>query len=160
MLGDKSRTAKEVFYRSSLRVPVIVRPPNGHAKPVVSNALVSIADLTATVLDMAGCNDSSPNRFGKSLLPAFTSPDAVGSDVVISEIYERDAYGNLTMIFDGRWKMVVSKDDLLALFDTLEDPAESLNLAGHPKVGELVGRLRDRLLTYLLRTADCQYGKA
>ena len=152
MLGDKGRTHKEVFYRASVRVPAIIRPPEPQARQIVCDGLCSITDLSATVLDMAGCGDPGPNVFGRSLLPALDDPGCIGSGAVVSEIYDR------TMIFDGRWKMVInSNSDLLKLFDTLEDPGETVNLVGRPDVEEVISHLRGELLRFLLRSADCQY---
>lgn len=152
MLGDKARTAKCVFYRSALRVPVIVRPPDGLAHGVECGGLCSTVDLTATLLDIAGCKERSPNIFGESLRPALAEPRAVGAELVVSEI------GHRTMVFDGRWKMVVNrKNELLKLFDLAEDPDETLNLAGKPGTEPEVERLRADLLSFLLHTAYAQH---
>lgn len=154
MAGDKGRCSKSVFYEASAHVPIILRPPGGVATPVSCDGLVSLTDLTATILDMAGCEPYSPNVFGRSLLPAFEDPSAVGSPLVVSEIHDR------TMIFDGRWKMVVnSQNEVLKLFDLVEDPSEALNLAGRSDTLETVTRLREELLNFLLRTADKQFGE-
>ena len=152
MLGDKSRVAKCVFYNASLRVPAIVRPPNGLSRAVVCDGLVSTTDLTATVLDMAECELPVANVFGTSLLPALDEPDRVGASLAVSEIDDR------TMVFDGRWKMVINdRDELLKLFDTREDPEETLNLAGRSDAAAEADRLRHELLEFLLRTQYRQH---
>ena len=151
MAGDKSRSSKAVFYESSVHVPATIRPPGGSSKSVKCSGLIGLTDLSATVLDIAGC-EPGPNVFGTSVLPAFDSPDSVGAPVVFSEI------GDLTMAFDGRWKMLVnSRDDVLQLFDLQSDPTESLNLAGHPDTSDVVQRLRNELLDFLLRTTYRQH---
>jgi len=150
MLGDKRRTAKCVFYDASARVPAMIRPPSGCA-PRVCDGLVSLVDLTATVLEAGGAKPS-PNVFGRSLLPALEDPSSVGRDAVISEIHSR------TMVFDGQWKMVVSRvNDVLQLFDTISDPDEALNLVGKPGTEGEVERLRGTLLKCLLETAHRQW---
>jgi choline-sulfatase len=152
MLGDKGRQSKVVFYRSALQVPAMLRPPQGLSKGVKSDALCSTVDLTATLLDIAGCDEISPNVFGESVRPALDDPTFAGAPAVLSEISAR------TMYFDGRWKMVINKENnLLKLFDTVEDPDESLNLAGKPGTETQAERLRGELLDMLLRTADSQY---
>lgn len=152
MLGDKRRCSKCVFYDSSLRVPAILRPPDGLAQGVASDGLCSTVDLTATILDIAGCGETGPNVFGQSLAPALDNPKSIGADYVLSEIHSR------TMIYDGRWKMVVDKhDELLKLFDMQEDPNETLNLAGKPGTQPQVERLRAALLDLLLSTAHRQH---
>ena len=133
-------------------MPAILRPPSGLTSGVASDGLCSTVDLTATLLDIAGCEKISPNVFGKSLRPALDDPKSVGAPTVISEITDR------TMIYDGRWKMVVNKhNELLKLLDTVEDPDETLNLAGKPGTEAEVERLRAELLAFLLRTADNQH---
>ena len=152
MLGDKGRCSKEVFYDASVRVPAILRPPGGSPKSVACDGLVSLTDLTATLLDIAGCDPISPNVFGRSLKPVFESPDEIGSPVVLSEV------GDRTMLYDGRWKLVVNaQNEVLQLFDTVDDPIESVNLAGRADMAEVTEHLRGELLSFLLRTADRQF---
>ncbi len=151
MAGDKGRCSKSVFYEPSVRVPAILRPPGGAAKPVTCDGLISLPDLTATILDAAGCEKPYRNVFGESVRPALDG-SKVGSSVVFSEIFDR------TMVFDGRWKMTVDvRNDVLQLFDLKNDPTESLNLAGKPGTEGEVDRLRHELLNFRLRTDDRQF---
>ncbi|HNT33417.1 MAG TPA: sulfatase-like hydrolase/transferase, partial [bacterium] len=152
MLGDKAHSGKCVFYESSVRVPAIIRPPQGCSSPIVSNALVGLTDLTATVLDAAEYTSLSQNIFGHSLLGVFENSDSVGSPYVVSEI------GHSTMIFDGIWKLVVdSRDETLQFFNLQADPTESLNLAGKPDLSEVEKHLRASLRHFLLRTQYRQH---
>lgn len=150
MLGDKGRYHKQVFYDPVVRVPAILRPPGGSA-PVECGGLVCTTDLTATILDIAGC-EPSPNVFGRSVRTALESPEDVGSPIAVSEV------ANRTMIFDGRWKLLLnSNGDALELFDTESDPTESVNLAGSPPASEVTARLKRELLDFLLRTSYRQH---
>lgn len=149
MAGDKGRCSKSVFYEASARVPAIIRPPEGSA-PAVFSGLTSLLDLTATILDAAGCGRDIPNMFGHSL--AADAQGWEGRRTVFSEVGER------TMAFDGRFKLVCdSHGRTLKLFDLQEDPAESLNLAGHPDHAGTTARLREELLEFLLGTAHRQW---
>ena len=151
MLGDKRRTAKGVYYRASVRVPVILRPPGGLSCPTRQTCPTGLTDLSATVLDAAGCRPGA-NVFGQSLLPAPQDANSVGHPVVFSELHHH------TMVSDGRWKMLVDDgNQVLLLFDTQEDPDETLNLAGRCDTTEVVERLRGQLLEWLLRTAYRQH---
>lgn len=151
MLGDKGRCSKSVFYRSAVRVPAILRPPGGAESPVVCDGLISLIDLTATLLDVAEWGETGLNVFGRSLRPVFSDPGSVGRDRALSEVHDR------TMILDGRWKMVIRNDSqLLQLFDTTNDPDENTNLAGHPDTKDVVNRLRAELFDMLLATAHRQ----
>jgi len=146
MLGDKGRYHKQVFYDPVVRVPAILRPPGG-SSPVTCSGLVSLTDLTATILDIAGCDPVSPNVFGRSVRRALETQGDIGSPVAFSEVYDR------TMILDGRWKLVVNTlGDVLKLFDTQTDPTESVNLAGWPDAAGVTERLKSELLSFLLRT--------
>jgi len=151
MLGDKSRCSKSVFYRSAVRVPVILRPPGGHPHPVAFDGITSLVDLTATLLDISETVENPSNVFGRSLRPVFEGQEAPHRRLALSEVHDR------TMITDGRWKMVVdSSNQLLKLFDTASDPDESVNLAGRHDTEEVVRHLRECLLDMLLATAHRQ----
>ena len=145
MLGDKNRTCKSVFYEASARIPMILRPPKGQ-EASVSNSLTSLVDLTAAVYEASGAGRET-NVFGTSLME-----EANGREAAVSEVDER------TMVTDGRWKLVVDPDGrTLKLFDGHADPAEAVNMAGHPDYGDEDARLREQLLRLLLRTADRQH---
>jgi len=149
MAGDKGRCSKSVFYEGSVRVPAIIRPPGGACPPAFSG-LTSLLDLTATILDAAGCGRDLPNVFGRSL--ASDPQGWEGRRAVFSEVGER------TMAFDGRFKLVCdSHGRTLKLFDLQEDAAESLNLAGHPAYVRTEERLRGQMLAFLLGTAHRQW---
>lgn len=63
--GVQFPSAKWTVYDRGLRVPLIIRWP-GHVKEgSVSNALVSLADITPTMIDMAG-GDEIPGLDGRS----------------------------------------------------------------------------------------------
>ncbi|MFW6133494.1 MAG: sulfatase [Planctomycetota bacterium] len=153
MLGDKGRFAKSVLYDGAVRVPLIVRPPGGAAGGACE-ALVSLVDAPATILDLAGCGESSggePLGFGRSLVKALGGQTAgegwSGREAVFSEIARR------TMVCDGRYKMVVAHTgELLKLFDLREDPTEATNLAGRQETRDVVAALRERLLDWRLAT--------
>jgi len=151
MLGDKARCGKCVFFDCVVRVPAVIRPPGGTPSPVRYDGLTSLTDLTATLIDIAGC-EPGRNVFGKSLAGVFDNAEQSAAPVAVSELF------NMTMVFDGRWKMVLdSQDEVLQLFDKRHDATESINLAGHPSTTEVVDNLRHELLKFLLRTSDRQY---
>jgi len=154
MLGDKGRLYKSVFYEQSVRVPLIVRPPRGAAKGRhcaagdISDALASTVDIFPTVLDLAGC-EPKEDAFGRSLV----GPPA-GHEAVFSEIDDR------TMVFDGRFKMVVdSRGQALKLYDIPADPEESLNLVGRDDTGDIARRLFEQIGQWLLATQVRQDGR-
>ena len=76
MLGDHGLMAKMNFYRSSVRVPLIVRPPVGTTGRV-ETAPVQAFDIAATLLDAgnAPALDGAPSR---SLVPLVTGDAGAG----------------------------------------------------------------------------------
>ena len=64
MLGDHGLMAKFNFYRSSVQVPLIIRPAGGCA-PQTSDALASVIDIGPTLLDVAGAEPTG--RCSRSL---------------------------------------------------------------------------------------------
>lgn len=66
--------AKATVYEAGVKVPLLIKWPGQIKEGVVSEELVSLMDLTATWLDMAGI--SIPEKVeGQSLLPLFTGGD-------------------------------------------------------------------------------------
>lgn len=98
MLGDHDRWGKMLPYQGSVGVPLYVSGP-GVEHNVVSNALVSHIDLTATFLDYAG----APKLMGmdsQTLRPVLESKGSTHRE------YVRSSLGNWKMVFDGRYKLI------------------------------------------------------
>jgi arylsulfatase len=151
MLGDKGLTGKSVFFEPAVRVPVIVRPPGGTSEGITVEGMISLVDITATLYDVAGCEEAPSHVFGTSLVGVFDGQEFEGRPVVLSEVQDR------TMVFDGRWKAAFnSANELLQLFDTAQDRGESVNLAGRSDTNEVEERLRSELLRLLLNTMHRQ----
>lgn len=125
MLGDHYLAQKGLFYESSVRVPLIIRPAGGIAGRRC-NGLVDQLDVTATIQEIAGLENESDH--GKSLVFESSSEPLdldlqAGKDFVVSETW---GYG---MIFDGRFKLVLSaaSGKPVELYDLEEDPQEVVN---------------------------------
>ncbi len=130
MLGDHNLMAKMNFYKSSVLVPAIIRPP----KPVsskVEDGIIESIDLTRTVLDIAGAEEIEDSR-GMSLLP-FLEGQGTGRDVAFSAIESRrDGY--FVMAATERYRMTIERNTgtVCELFDLKEDPDELKNLVNDP----------------------------
>jgi N-sulfoglucosamine sulfohydrolase len=70
--------AKTTVYEAGLSVPLVVRNPYAKARGVVTEALVSLVDLTPTLLDFAGALDREHNRPAGWTPPPAPSPDPTG----------------------------------------------------------------------------------
>ncbi|WP_205857393.1 sulfatase, partial [Phytoactinopolyspora endophytica] len=130
LLGDHRLVGKGQFFESSVRVPLILRPPDSVAgagdwgRGVVRDALAELIDVPATLLEIAGAD--LPGQHGRSLLPLL-DPDAddVHREFVTSEIEHR------MMISDGDTKLELGPDDRpIHAFDLIADPDEEHDLAG------------------------------
>jgi choline-sulfatase len=128
MLGDHKMVFKNVFYKGSVRVPNIVRPPGGTTART-SDELVQSIDVTATFLELAGAN--LPGSQGRSLLPLVRDSSAKGREVVHSELAGHHNKGNFFVMAANRhYRYLYDKEnDIPAeLFDLEKDPDELHNL--------------------------------
>ncbi|MBV9943007.1 MAG: hypothetical protein JO262_12830 [Solirubrobacterales bacterium] len=64
---------------------------------------------------------------------------------VICEYHAEGVNAPAVMIREGRWKLIVCRDDPDQLFDLSQDPLELVNLAQSPRGGAVVGELRAEL---------------
>ena len=157
MLGDHGLMAKMNFYRSSVRVPLIIRPPAGAGARVgaVESAPVQAFDVAATLLD-AGNAASLNGAPARSLLPFVTGDadaerDAAPHDWAISMIRMRPGTPTWQAITDGQWRATFNADtgEASELFDLGADPDEATNLVGEPAASEMLGALHDQLTSRL-----------
>jgi choline-sulfatase len=152
MLGEHGLWRKSNFYEQSARVPLQIRLPGRRWAGRRVDAAVSLVDLTATILDLAGvpADAAGAERLdGVSLLPALRG-DLPWRDEVFGEYL---AHGNdrpRAMIRRGRWKLTYGyvPDDRpqLELYDLAADPGEFENLAGRPEHAAVERALIGRLL--------------
>jgi tetratricopeptide (TPR) repeat protein len=109
-------------------VPLIVASPGAPHGARVQD-VVSLADVTPTVLDLAGAPATAASD-GRSLRPLLAGERAPGERPAYSEtFYPRFHFGwsELETLQDERWKLIESTDP--ELYDLASDPGESHNLA-------------------------------
>ena len=122
MLGDFNRFGKNTWRYGSAHIPLIVAGP-GVREGVVSDALVDLTDLTATMLDYSNC-PALPNMDGRSLKELLEGRTEGHRDVV------RSGLGDWKMVYDGRYKLVTGDGDSPLLFDRREDFHERRDISG------------------------------
>ncbi|MGK0313057.1 MAG: arylsulfatase [Minisyncoccia bacterium] len=145
MLGDHGLMAKMNFYRSSVRVPLIVRPPAGITGRV-ETAPVQAFDIAATLLDAgnAPALDGAPSQ---SLVPLVAGdPDGDGGttrDHVASMIRMRPDLATWQAITDGHWRATINADtgEAVELFDLDTDHDEATNLVDDAASSNELARL-------------------
>lgn len=143
-LGDHNLIGKGDFYESSVRVPLVVRLPQG-GKGAVYDGLASIADITPTLLALAGCG--APGYMDAAPLPDLGVPTAPRE-----RIFGLLASG--CMAFDGEWKLVKYASGEHLLFNIREDPEEQQNCIDDPVCLDIHRRLDAELTSELLRSIN------
>jgi arylsulfatase A-like enzyme len=145
------------LYETELHVPLIVVPPGGAASRVVTDP-VSLRDLAATIVDVAGVKDGAPFP-GASLArfwrqdggePASASPGL--AEVVPNDPGHRDAWGApaplppLGALKRGDWSYIRREaDSVEELFDLRSDPGERRNRADDPAARAALQEMRETL---------------
>ena len=89
---------------------------------------MSLDDLTATFLDFAGCSQLD-DMDSISLRPLLDGKCTEHREVLISE------FRDWSLVFDGRYKLVLDSKKENLLFDLKTDPLEDHNIASkHPDI--------------------------
>ncbi|MEM9280617.1 MAG: sulfatase-like hydrolase/transferase [Verrucomicrobiota bacterium] len=147
-LGDHGLFFKGCrFYEGLTRVPLIFCAPDRFQTNVVSDQLVELLDLSATLLDLAGISIPDSHQ-GHSLLPWLEGHSPLTRPIrefVRSEYFDALAPqftgGNgtfATMYRDQRFKLVVYHSiDRGELFDLESDPWEHQNLWDDPSFHDI-----------------------
>jgi len=150
-LGEYKRSPHE----SSLRVPLIFAGP-GFDRGTIVNELVSLLDLTPTLIDATGTSVPSTMK-GHSLLTLL-------NDVAVRKAWDSTAYVQISESICGRalrtkdWMYCchdpafpkgnaehsLSYQDF-ALYSLAGDPFEQVNLIGREKYREVCSQLREEL---------------
>jgi choline-sulfatase len=137
MNGDHNLIYKQNFLNPAVRVPLIVRLPGseGQATGAVSNAMVELMDIGATVVELAG-GQPVEGSLARSLLPVISDPSRSHREVALSELRRE------VMVATADWKLAVNRDRRAYLLYDLEgDPLETRNLAGLSGYAEVTKHL-------------------
>ena len=162
-------------------VPLIIRPAKNIAcKPRISNALVELIDLSATVADIAGIK-LSYTQFGKSLLNVLAGEENHREVVLceggrihgetqcmenghgVTSLYwprlstqssEGSEHTKAIMLRDHDYKYVkrLYEDD--EFYDLKKDPMEMYNCIHESGYQSMIQKFKEKLLDKLISTAD------
>jgi len=151
-LGERDLWFKQTFYDQSVKVPLIVSWPESLPQNESRDHIVSLLDLTATLVDVA-CHEPLPDSDGSSLLGIAADPDSAWSNEVFSEYCTDGMHAwsggkkILTrMIRTLKWKLNYYHNDKHQLFDMVNDPDETKNLVDDPKYRAIKTALLRKLL--------------
>ncbi len=148
------------LYRTELHVPLLIVPPGHRFSPRVVNEPVSLRNLAATIVDIAGPGASSPPLPGVSMARAVNNPEgeAPAPGPVLSEVipnrrsdeapseWLRKTRWPSAALTEGDWTYIRSgKAAREELYRIREDPGERQNLASDPILPPVLLRLRAEL---------------
>jgi choline-sulfatase len=138
MLGDFGMYAKFVPYEASVRVPLLVAGPGIEAGQV-SDALVELIDVNATICELAGLPPQE--HIDAQSFVSVLRGEATEHRTETASILE-----NYRCIRNREYKLIENYNDMLELYDLQNDPKELNNIAdGLPDVrDDMHGRLRER----------------
>jgi arylsulfatase A-like enzyme len=149
-LGDYDLIGKHLFFEPSIRVPLIIKLPRAQTTRSV-DSLVSLTDVTATILALAGVDRSG---WGDSIaLPELGLPQTRSRD----HLFGATELG--FMVIAGEWKLCRYKNGHVALYNLSDDPDEQHNLAYQPHALSDLRRLdailqRDLIESLMIANGD------
>ncbi len=143
-LGDHGMWGKQTLFEVSLRSPLIVSVPG--QLPAETNVLSELIDIYPTLCD--ACQLSIPSEIeGSNMMPIIEQEtdswkpavfSRFGNTVTGGRSIRTDQYRFTERGANGRYG--------IELYDYLNDPNETVNLAVLPENSELVEELREQLL--------------
>ncbi|MBN98478.1 MAG: hypothetical protein CME16_04410, partial [Gemmatimonadetes bacterium] len=148
-LGDHNLIGKGDFYQSSIKVPLLVRLPSATGG-AICNDLVSIGDITATMLQLGGCQPPSYMDSKPLPLPGLPAPST-----------RQSIFGFLAsgcMHLEDEWKLVKYACGDTLLFNLLEDPLEQHNRVDDPACLPVYRRLDGVLTAQILDSVHAGHG--
>lgn len=139
-LGDHGWFPHRLLYQEQIRVPLIIRTPDG-ARGATVAALARTTDILPTVLEQLGIetpgtvqgSDLEPILSGAGQAPRIAVAEALNTlDVHAPRALPPHQKDLLFMAMDRRWKLIhhyntPGNDEL---YDLLDDPKETVNMIG------------------------------
>jgi len=160
-LGDHNSWGKMTNYNIDLQVPIIIRYPGQKMTGVQTFALTELIDMFPTLCELAGIKVPDYMQ-GQSLVPLLNDPDLPWKKAAFSQFHRRPrvaADGGRYMGYSINtaeyhyiewftWDHVSgSRGDFVAaeLYDRLNDPYESINVAQEEEYIDVIGKLSIQL---------------
>ena len=134
-------------YDYAVRVPFVIRLPDGDFSGVRVHQQVRTIDLLPTVLDLVGV-EGPAKVHGESLLPLMNDPDRKGPRFAFSESMAPSLQYGWSTLYSLRtsdFKFIEAPRS--ELYDLREDPGESTNvITTHPDLAEVLQGELSRIL--------------
>lgn len=148
-LGEHGEDEHGFFiYRSTLRVPLLVKLPRGEAAGRVFSTPVSTVDVAPTLLELVHLQDPLSRQFQGISLAAWLvgKPPEDAGPVYAETLYPRDSFGwsPLRAITTPRFEYISAPHP--ELYDGAADPAQKHNI--YDRHGADAASLRDHLQAF------------
>lgn len=139
------------LYRPSLEVPLVVRFPEAAPAGVRVAGPISLVDVPATILDLAGIEDAAIG--GRSLAPLWSEGGEQALRTALSELSQGVntppdlpvSRGDMHSLFSEEWHYIANGDERIELYDVEEDSWEQRDLAQDPNEQAALRWLRSHL---------------
>lgn len=164
LLGHHGRFEKHCCYEPAIRAPLIVRMPGVTKAGTSTPALVEFIDIAPTLLTRTGTKVAASVQ-GRSLSKVLSGETSEHRDRIFIEYSENEE----ACVRTDKWKLIYTtgarkREDgydtgrplpgrVVQLFDMVNDPNETTNLAGKPDRTETVKELTAALAGHLKATA-------
>lgn len=147
-LGDHLKWGKHTTMEQANRIPLLIKVPgiDGGATPALAESL----DLFPTLAELAGL-EAPTDLQGESLVPVLKDKNATFRPVAISQYKRLGAYGYSMRTDRYRYTEWIESDGTIVyrdLYDMLNDPGETANVAGLKENTALLVHLADQLREY------------
>ncbi|MFP4106575.1 MAG: sulfatase-like hydrolase/transferase [Phycisphaerae bacterium] len=155
-VGQHGLMGKQSVYEHSVRVPLVFRGP-GIPEGQQSETLAYLIDIFPTLCEMIG-SDIPDSVEGKSLVPVWKDGQPLRDSQYLAYTWFQRG------LRDGRWKLienVVDGERTTQLFNLVEDPWETKNLAGQVNQDRRLATLRKRMIEWRdqLDEMDSEFGR-
>lgn len=137
-------TRKQSVFEEGVHIPFLVKGP-GVPVGVNTSSFVSMADITPTVLSLAGAS-SALTMDGRDMTPLFTNPLASGfADVYLEHLAPSPSTEVVRAMRNAQWMYAEYQNGNRALYDMALDPWQMRNVAYLPAYASVRKTLAARL---------------
>lgn len=148
LLGQRGQWMKQSLSEGSARNPLIIAGP-GAANGRSSGRTVELVDIYPTLADLCGLADTPKNLAGRSLRPLLKNPNARWDKPATTQV-RRGAGQDTFMGYSARnerWRYTEWDEGRrgVELYDEVNDPRETRNLANDPKYQKIAATMKKLL---------------
>ncbi len=144
------RAGKGWLYEGGIRVPMIVRYPNGNIMAGRIDHPIESTDILPTVLNLAGIDGSGVHFDGQSFLPALSGNAETGNRALYWHYphYHTSGWKPGSAMRQGKWKLIeLYETGKAELYDLSTDPGETKDLSTVHQTR--TAKMRDQLQYWL-----------